>query len=178
MAPNPQIANIFGIPAQATVDTLIPVYVEMVNQGDEGDVYLNCWCASEGLSPYYPDARGIRLKSWRPALAGENLVYSEMRGLTDEYDPVTGYGLCGGCNPDGECYPTPVGVITLRFESGYLTPDPGGGWDLLHKTDDRAITLDLGGGVVEEGGFPWPVVAIVGGVALLGLVGVMYARRR
>jgi len=165
MAANPQITAVTGVPAKAELDTLIPLQVTLINAGDEGDVYLNCWCASEGLSPYYPDARGIRLNNWRPAGAGQLLVYAGSRGLVDEFDP-TGYGLCGGCNPDQECWPAPTGKVSLRFETGYLTPDPAGGWDLLRTTDQKTLTIDMGGA-----GISWPMLAIIGGVAALGFVG-------
>jgi len=157
VAANPKIQSIAGVPTgNVSADEQLDLDIQIINAGDEGDVYLVCWCASAGKDPVYPDARGRRLQNWRPAGAGYLLTYSARHGLTDETDP-SGLGLCGGCNPDQECWPAPTGKVTLLFETGYLTEDPDGGWDLLHKTDSKQLSFNVGGGL------PWPL--IIGGVA-------------
>lgn len=157
MAATPKIVSAISVSGTVQLSDLIPIYVYMVNQGSEGDVYLNCHCGKPGALEY-PAARGIRLQNWRPAAVGQSLVYSDTRGLIDESDPY-GFGLCGGCNPDQECWPDPSGSMALLLECGWIDAD-----NLLHRTDSRQLNFNVGGG-----GVSWPLVLVIGGVLIGGI---------
>lgn len=101
------------------INQAFPITARIVNAGYYGDVYLNCICGE----------KAVRLQNWRDVEAGAVLSYSETRYLTDDY-AGGGLGLCGGCHPDGSCYPDPEGVHTLRFEVGYIDENR-----IIHQTD-------------------------------------------
>lgn len=121
MAPNPKIEYIAGLrnPGEVVaVGALNPLHIKIRNIGTSGDVFLNIYCTSESTAPTEPSyAKGIRLKTWKPLAYDEEGEYEAIRALIDEVDP-TGYGLCGGCHPDGDCWPDPAGATYFVVQTG------------------------------------------------------------
>jgi len=124
MPPNPQIQRISVPSGNISLDSPYSIdRIEIRNDGDPGNIYLNCWCgaAADGR-PEYPEARGRRLNNWSNVGHFETVNFSGTFYLTDEYAQAHGQslGLCGGCNPDESCYQDPVGPTYFRYEVGYI----------------------------------------------------------
>lgn len=161
MSANPIIQSVRGVPTGTIpIDRKLALIVELVNVGDEGDVYLNCFCHSASYTANPPYDMGTRLQNWRPAAAGQFMIYSETRGLIPETDPVS-FGLCAGCHPDGDCWPDPSGLTTLTFVAGYLI-----GAEQYPTDSVTAAAFSVGSSTA--GGVSWPLIA--GGVGAIALI--------
>lgn len=172
MSANPKIQSVKGVPTgDVPVDQKLPLTVELKNMGDEGDVYLSCFCSSASHTGVPPYDMGTRLENWKPAGSGQLLIYSGVRGLIAKTDPAS-FGLCGGCHPDGDCWPDPLGLTTLRFETGYLASGA------IVPTDSITMTPFT---VVSEAGrrISWPLIAAgIGGITVVSGLAFLIAKKR